>query len=484
MRFSIIIHTRGRVKLLEANLQNIKDMTINKDDIEVAVAYDLDDEDTAKEVPRWESEFKGIHTHFHGRVRSRNMNRDYINWLVRCHSSGEFVWAVNDDVLFRTPGWEGIAYNKIQGYLEDKPDKVVYCLTNDGGAKYGGLGYTAFPMLSRQAIEAYGGFFIDLFPGWHADCACYNVFKSVDRVLDLTEIMAEHLTYVLGKREKDDINKGMEAISNANYMGWHGRYDVYSTGMVREYINPGRGNAINWTLIIHTRDRIELLTKLLDSIQRTTHEPRNLEVIVLYDIDDTAMHRAAPRLGVQYSNINAKFCDRERSAMMNRDYINYAVKLWANGKYIFCLNDDVEFKTDSWDTIAWDKLQVYLKDKPDGIVYAITDDRTPGKPAGGHFTCFPIISQVATVIMGGFFDDEFPAWNADIAAHFVYSRINRVLDLREVIAAHISHHAGVRDKDVIDFRMADLTQTGPQDPSMFVQRDVDRLMEHINAFKP
>ena len=242
-----------------------------------------------------------------------------------------------------------------------------------------------------------------------------------------------------------------------------------------------------FSVIIHSRERVTLLENLLISIQATTTNKADIEVIVAYDFDDTPTAARVSLWSERFKDLSVQFHGRVRSKQLNKDYINWMTKNFTSGKYIWGVNDDVLFQTPNWDVLAWDLLEAYLKDKPDGVVYGQTDDGTLNKPAIGIFSCFPIISKVAADAMGGFFDDEFWSWNADIAVYYVYERLGRIIDLRDTIKVeHLTHHHGTNKRaiDSIGINMRDLhNECGAWGPDTYIGRDVERITKWMDKFK-
>src|SRR3954468_16520159 len=151
---------------------------------------------------------------------------------------------------------------------------------------------------------------------------------------------------------------------------------------------------MDFSLIFATRGRDDLLEGLFESLSQTTAVPASIEVIPVIDDDDVETHQSIERLSALLPGFNISFRSRPRSNMLNEDYINWAARS-SIGRFIFILNDDVLFKTEQWDRKSFTKLNSYLLDKPDGVVYGLTDDgmdqlRVQQKL---QYTGFPIISR-------------------------------------------------------------------------------------------
>lgn len=245
---------------------------------------------------------------------------------------------------------------------------------------------------------------------------------------------------------------------------------------------------MRFSLVITTRLRVQMLTDLLDSIYRTTKNKDSVEIHINHDDDDKETSNASESIVLKYPEIKIYFHSRPRSEFLIRDFVNWSIGSFANGKYILPLNDDTVFQTQDWDEKAWNKLEDYLKDKPDGVVYGNTEDNEPTKAqhspeTGGQFTCFPLISKKAFDAMEGYGDPDLRSWGADVHLYSVYSKVQRICDLKEEINIfHISVHSGRRGEDEVFSQMAGNCR-GRSYPFTNVDRDVDKILRYINSFK-
>lgn len=243
---------------------------------------------------------------------------------------------------------------------------------------------------------------------------------------------------------------------------------------------------MRFSLMITTRKRAVFLTNLMDSLNNTIANKKEVEIHINHDTDDTETRDLELVFKEKYPELIITFHSKERSPWLIRDFVNWSIDNFATGKYILPLNDDIVFKNNNWDELAWVKLEDYLKDKPDGVVYGLTEDNETSKkhnsPSnGGAFTCFPLISKAANEACGGYSDPEFKSWGADMALYRTYSALNRICDLRnEINIFHISVHSGRRPKDEVFAEMAS-NCAGALPPETFVGRNVRRITDWINT---
>jgi len=237
---------------------------------------------------------------------------------------------------------------------------------------------------------------------------------------------------------------------------------------------------VNFSILIPTRNRVSLLKKAFSSIFSLAKDLNNIEVCVACDEDDKSIGISSELSNFNHFNIHYYF--RSRSTNLVKDYYNWLAMNFATGKYLIMCNDDVEFTVQDWDKLTYEKLEDYLKDKPDRIVYGATEDLeyVPFRKEENWFSCFPLLSRESVDAMGHFFDWEYSADNADITLIESFKRINRVLDLRkELIIKHISVRSGRREADSL--LNTDLSLViKPGNPENVICENVKALKERIN----
>lgn len=241
---------------------------------------------------------------------------------------------------------------------------------------------------------------------------------------------------------------------------------------------------MDFSLVFASRGRVDLLEGLFRSIQETTSVPELVEVIPVIDDDDQITQESVYDLISFLPGFSVSFLSRPRSRLLNEDYINFGSRR-SKGKYIFILNDDVIFKTPGWDKKVSEKLNKYLSNKSDRIVYGMTDDGMDQLRAkqGLQYTGFPIISRESFEALGYAMHPSFASWGADIDLFTVYNAISRVCDLKsEVLAFHLSPHTNTRESDEINQHVASIS-TQRRDQST-IQNDINRLNSYIYKNNP
>lgn len=206
---------------------------------------------------------------------------------------------------------------------------------------------------------------------------------------------------------------------------------------------------ILFSLVIPTRNRPVLLYNCLYSFFSKAYNYQTVEAVLLCDFDDPTM-RNFDNL-VLNNDWNVKIVFQRRSHKMIRDYNNYGTQCTV-GKYIWQLNDDYEMLTDKWDDVLNRKINEFLADKPDRIMYVHVDDGTHtaqgrSKQVG---CCCPLLSKESVDIQNCHMPSEIDMWGADIWLYWIYTKLpqNRILNVEEnVKVLHHCRHSGLAEPD-------------------------------------
>ena len=213
MKFSLLVPTRERPDLLSMFCISVDEMTYDKSQIEVLLAYDDDDEITQKTIDTmhydWIKPLK--------RKQGKSMSVDYQNWMYK-FSKGEFIFILNDDCQIKTEHWDKIAYERFLDFFKNKNavDRVIYGRTSDPGkwSRLPVLPFSFFPIVSREAVEILGYVMHPMCGGWGTDVHLWQVYNGVDRIVDMNDI---HIDHIGGCNIKDNANMSM--INWSKYLG-------------------------------------------------------------------------------------------------------------------------------------------------------------------------------------------------------------------------------------------------------------------------
>jgi hypothetical protein len=209
MNFSIILPTRNRVDLFINLCRSIDEKTHDLNNIEMLAACDLDDRETCKAMLELMGKYRWLCGHM--RDRGNSISKDYQNWLYPL-TKGKYIFVINDDVEFMTCGWDSIVMQKIQEYIKIRKDGIFYGWISDSNNKriyHESNSYSCFPILTRKGIDTLGYVMHEHYGGWSADIFLYNVYKDVDRILNLSEVLLQHYSHWIGNREKDETAHSM-----------------------------------------------------------------------------------------------------------------------------------------------------------------------------------------------------------------------------------------------------------------------------------
>lgn len=192
MNFSLFLNSRKRPLLLKDFLKSVEENTFDKKSIEVIIRYDYDDDLTHLIA----SESFTFDVKFIRGQRPENLHSS-INELAKL-SFGKNLFVCNDDIRILTKNWDLIAINKISEYLSEKSisDDIYYCLTSCNSIDRNvSEGYCSFPIISKKATEVLGFFMYDAFKTLGGDSSIYRLYKSIGRVIDVTEIKIDHVLH-------------------------------------------------------------------------------------------------------------------------------------------------------------------------------------------------------------------------------------------------------------------------------------------------
>lgn len=186
---------------------------------------------------------------------------------------------------------------------------------------------------------------------------------------------------------------------------------------------------MNFSIILNSRNRIDLLSNLLWSIKTKTKDLSNIEVLINIDDDDKST--------LDFANFNQYLFDFTKFFISSRQKnlhirINTAA-FQAKGRWIFILNDDTEIITQNWDEISYNILS-----KGYDIIYGRTNCTSMDKEKGGEYSSFPIISKEAVNKLGYFMSEQLVGLGADVHIWRVYNTINRIVDI-PIQIRHILH---------------------------------------------
>ncbi len=191
---SILVPTRGRPALLLDFLQSIIDTTMDLNNIEVVLAIDKDD--CSYDEMQWPDGHLKI-------VKTIAPQSSMGSLNTRCfdNSCGELIILGNDDVVFRTKGWDQILVEESRRY----PDRIFLMFARDGIKN---ATFACFPILSRKCCSLIGNPFPEIYKGDGIDSHLFDIFLKLkdyghDRFCYLSNVYMEHRHISNGKGDRD-----------------------------------------------------------------------------------------------------------------------------------------------------------------------------------------------------------------------------------------------------------------------------------------
>jgi hypothetical protein len=167
--------------------------TTNLTALQVVLYIDADDGAT-QEISH--PELSLVRVVGHPKQTMGNMNR-------ACYeaSHGRYIMLINDDVVFRTHGWD----TRVVEAASQFPDGIVLIYGNDLDQ---GEGVPTFPAVSRTVCEIVGEICPRGYQNLHIESHLMDIFKRLarmghNRICYLDDVIFEHMHHVIGKAVVD-----------------------------------------------------------------------------------------------------------------------------------------------------------------------------------------------------------------------------------------------------------------------------------------
>ena len=230
-------------------------------------------------------------------------------------------------------------------------------------------------------------------------------------------------------------------------------------------------------IFICTRNRIEGLSSLLDSIFSKCKDADSLDVWIGFDHDDEATESFIKSTKhpvshhINHSKSATCIICNEEYVNRHKDVIQPMVDS-SQADYHWVLNDDVVIETDAFDFIIEQSIESFLQNKPDRIFYGMPniffvdkngiicsefiEDTFNKKTFATEYSCYPVLTKQTSDAIGYFLPTEFATNTADISlgSGIGLSNYNRKLNLPVVIKDKIddtdkqSEHTHIQASDI------------------------------------
>jgi glycosyltransferase involved in cell wall biosynthesis len=195
-------------------------------------------------------------------------------------------------------------------------------------------------------------------------------------------------------------------------------------------------NSIDISLLLPTRGRPQLLQRLLESLVETTSRIERLEVVLFIDADDQSTGAVSHPLLELTKLIEPP--GKKMGQMNQACYEN------SRGRFVMLMNDDVIFRTKSWDTRVLDAFARF----PDEVALVYGNDLHQRK----SMATLPIVSRAVCEALGGICPRDYLNVYIDVHLYDIFKKLarlgyQRVVYLEDVIFEHMHPEAGKSPMD-------------------------------------
>ena len=183
---SILCPTRGRPDFLPPHIMSIMETAAEPERLELMFYVDRDDAALSK----YEALFKEIRAHVFPGLNLVGLVGDPIGTpkainAMAGQSSGRYLMISNDDLLFRTKGWD----RELERVAARVPDGIFNIFFDDG---YLGAKLSCFPIVGRPWFDALGYVAPVLFDHYNVDLWIHRIGDALARNYYLADVHLEH----------------------------------------------------------------------------------------------------------------------------------------------------------------------------------------------------------------------------------------------------------------------------------------------------
>jgi hypothetical protein len=237
---------------------------------------------------------------------------------------------------------------------------------------------------------------------------------------------------------------------------------------------------MNFTIFLNSRGRHSLLEHFIHTVEQTTKNVSQTELIIRADYDDNQTVELISNLKTPL-NFVPIIGPRPKSLCGSYNEMANIAK----GQYLFVMNDDAEISVKNWDELALNYINKYKIEKKvkDDIIYGLTSDTSVDKPVGRNYASFPIISSQAVQALGFFMPTDFVGLGGDSVIYRIYDAVDRIVDMTSIVVDHVYHNTifKVISPDITAAEMRMNSYHNNIDPfSWNVDKDIEKLKDFIN----
>ncbi len=238
---------------------------------------------------------------------------------------------------------------------------------------------------------------------------------------------------------------------------------------------------MNFSLILNTRKRIELLDNLINSALKNAACSDDVEFLIRFDDDDLTTESFLKEKSLEIKNIILNIGPRPTNL---HHEMNQLAKI-GRGNYFFILNDDCQILTQNWDKLILDTVFHYklINRVKDNIFLIKTKDDSVDKC--GNYSSFPIFHKDVFAALGFLMYEQFCGLGGDTTIHKLFESVGRIVesDLKINHILHASLDKVIHCDDVAAHMRAN-TKNNYVDPFTFdVSKQSKILKDYITAAK-
>lgn len=185
---------------------------------------------------------------------------------------------------------------------------------------------------------------------------------------------------------------------------------------------------MNFSFVVPSLGNREMLTRMLESFERTTRYKNQIEFLIV--VDTGMCDKINEWFNPFHYTFNVAFCEQPKTDDFVKNYYNFLANR-SHGNTIIPFNDDAWMRTNHWDVKLLETIKeygwsIYLLDIPDTarIKYA------------HNFPCFPGISRRGMNTLGYALCNKVRMYPADSLTFSIYHGAGRVIPIRNVLIEH------------------------------------------------
>jgi len=185
------------------------------------------------------------------------------------------------------------------------------------------------------------------------------------------------------------------------------------------------------SIVLCSRERLELTKQLIHSIETKTKNLDLINVTALIDFDDYDSIDYFSKYG-NNTSIDFKLIIRQRTHKLIKGGINLCYKICEPAYFYWPLNNDTKIITENWDEILFEKTVNVLKEFNGDKKYLyihIDDDTHVPYYHTRKGNCFPICSTTIGNIFNGCVPEEILHWGYDSRLHGIINWVVKHPDI-------------------------------------------------------